>query len=102
MTVNDPRRRENIDEDVGSATHINEVVVNFDPDDEVILRDDDRLIIVRSIFFSLEILESDSGVTLDEMRQLHSSTQEYYIVSPSNKRTRIPSGSGRSDGRGSD
>jgi hypothetical protein len=43
-------------------------VANFDPDDRVILQDDDRLVITRSTSFSLKIPESDSRVTLDEER----------------------------------
>ena len=103
MTVNDPRvGDENTDGDADVAVHTGEGVNNSDPDDAAIPRSNDRSAIATSTFFSLEILKSDNGATLEEERQLHSSVQGDSIVSLPGKRSRSLSGSNRADNRGSD
>jgi hypothetical protein len=103
MTVNNPGvRGENTDGNADSAAHIGEIMANSDLDNAAILQYNNRSAIATSTSFSPEIPESDSGVTLDEKRQLRPSVQGDPIASPSGKRSCSMSGSGRADGRGSD
>jgi hypothetical protein len=103
MTINNfGLRGENTDGDTDDVAYTGEVVVNSDPDDITILQDDGRSAIAISTSFSPEIPESDGATTWDDERQLSPSVQGDLIFSPSGKRSRSLSGSGRADGRGSD
>ena len=103
ITVNDPEiRNENTDEDVDVVAYTSKDVVNFDLNNTTMSQSNDHSVIVTSTFFSLEILENDSEITLEEERQLHPSIQEDFIVSFSNKRSHSLNESDRVNDRDSD
>jgi hypothetical protein len=71
MTVNDPGvESDNTEGDAGGFAQTGKVVANTDLDDAAMSQADDRPAIV-AFTSSPEFLESDSGATLDEKRQLH-------------------------------
>ena len=97
MTVDDPGVGcENTDGDTGGAAHTGDGVADSDPDSTAMSQGDDRSAIATSGPFSPEIPESDSAATWDEEMQGDPTP------SPSGKRSRSLSGSGRPNGRGSD
>ena len=103
MTANNTEvEGKNTDRDATGAAHINEAVVDLGLDDAAILERSNRSAIITSPSFSPEIPESDSGVTLDEERQLPLSGPGDSTSSPSGKRSRSLSGLDQTDGRSTD
>jgi hypothetical protein len=102
MPVDNPEMEgEYTDGDASDAAQTGESVVDSNLD-AIISQEDDRSAIITPTSFFPEIPKSDSGVTLDEERQLHPFVQGDPIASPFSKRSHSLSGSGQADGCGSD
>ena len=61
----------NTNENVDVVIYTNKDVNNFDLNDVIMLRSNDRLVIITLIFFSFKILKNNNKITLKKKRQLY-------------------------------